>query len=81
MSPLQLVSSGLIPANDRSDGVGDTGGLELVLVLPKRMTRPGTTCAMEDRAIFNPPSANWGSGVVVVVGQDVVVLATDAALG
>lgn len=41
MSPLQLVSSGLIPASDLSDGVGDTGGLELVL--PKRMTLAGTT--------------------------------------
>ena len=40
MSPLQLVSSGLMAASERSDGVGDTGGLELVL--PKRMTRPGT---------------------------------------
>ena len=41
MSPLQLVSSGLIPASDLSDGVGDTGGLELVL--PNLMTRPGIT--------------------------------------
>lgn len=60
MSPLQLVSSGLIPANDLSDGVGDTGGLELVL--PKRMTLAGTT-----------GTDGW-SGVAVVVGEDVMVL-------
>lgn len=40
MSPLQLVSSGLMPANDLSEGEGDTGGLELVL--PNLMTLPGT---------------------------------------
>lgn len=48
MSPLQLVSSGLRPASERSDGVGDTGGLELVL--PNLMIRPGTAWAREDRA-------------------------------
>lgn len=30
-SPLQLISSGLIPANERSEWVGETGGEELVL--------------------------------------------------
>ncbi|TNN31001.1 hypothetical protein EYF80_058847 [Liparis tanakae] len=40
-SSSNLVSSGLIPASDLSEGVGDIGGLELVL--PKRMTRPGIT--------------------------------------
>lgn len=75
MSPLQLVSSGLIPANDLSDGVGDTGGLELVL--PNRITRPGTACASEDRDNLNPPSTDWWSEVEVVVGEDVVVLAAE----
>lgn len=65
MSPLQLVSSGLIPANDLSDGVGDTGGLELVL--PKRMTLAGTA------------GADGCSGVAVVVGEDVMVLVAEFA--
>jgi hypothetical protein len=38
-SPLQLVSSGLITASDRSDGVGDTGGEEFVL--PNLIIRAG----------------------------------------
>lgn len=59
-SPLQLASSGLIPANDLSDGVGDTGGLELVL--PKRMTLAGTAAAV------------GCSGVVAVAREDVMVL-------
>lgn len=77
MSPLQLVSSGLIPAKDLSDGVGDTGGLELVL--PKRMTLSGTTVANEDKVNLNPLSPDECSGVEVVVGEDVMVLAAEFA--
>lgn len=68
MSPLQLVSSGDIPARDLSEGVGETGGLELVL--PNLMTRPGTTGVMEDRENLKPPSADRTSTAVVVVVVD-----------
>lgn len=70
MSPLQLVSSGLIPANDLSDGVGETGGLEVVL--PNLMTRPGTICVNGDNANLNPTSPDCCSVVVTVVGGGVV---------
>lgn len=43
-SPLQLISSGLIPANERSEWVGETGGEELVL--------PNMLCGA---AVFAPP--------------------------
>lgn len=77
MSPLQLVSSGLKPANERSEGVGDTGGLELVL--PNRMTRPGTAWASEDKAsLKQAPSASWWSKVGVVFEADAVVLVVAA---
>lgn len=73
MSPLQLVSSGLKPANERSEDVGDAGGLELVL--PNRMTRPGTAWASEDKAsLKQAPSAGWWSKVGVVFEADVVAL-------
>lgn len=77
MSPLQLVSSGDIPARDLSEGVGETGGLELVL--PNLMTRPGTTGVMEDRENLKPPSTDrMSAGVVVVVevvdGEEVLLL-------
>lgn len=75
ISPLQLVSSGLIPASDLSDGVGDIGGLELVL--PNRMTRPGTIWANDDNANLNPPSLDCCSEMAVVVGEDVMVLAAE----
>lgn len=68
MSPLQLVSSGDIPARDLSEGVGETGGLELVL--PNLMTRPGTTGVMEDRENLKPPSVDRTSPAVVVVVRD-----------
>lgn len=73
MSPLQLVSSGLIPASDLSDGVGDTGGLELVL--PNRMTLPGTTGVIDDKASLKPTSPDGGSEMVAAVGEDATVLA------
>lgn len=72
MSPLQLVSSGLIPANDLSDRVGDTGGLELVL--PNLMTRPGTICVKGDNANLNPTSPDCCSDVLTVVGGVVKLL-------
>lgn len=78
MSPLQLVSSGDIPARDLSEGVGETGGLELVL--PNLMTRPGTTGLMEDKENLKPPSADRTSAavllqvVVVVEGEQVLLL-------
>lgn len=65
MSPLQLVSSGDIPARDLSEGVGETGGLELVL--PNLMTRPGTTGLMEDRENLKPPSADRMSAAVLLL--------------
>lgn len=82
MSPLQLVSSGDIPARDLSEGVGETGGLELVL--PNLMTRPGTTGVMEDRENLKPPSADRMSAAVVVVGvvvdgEEVLLLVAFAA--
>lgn len=76
MSPLQLVSSGLIPANDLSDRVGDTGGLELVL--PNLMTCPGTICVKGDNANLYPTSPGcWSVVVPLVVG--VVKLLTASA--
>lgn len=75
ISPLQLVSSGLIPAKDLSDGVGDTGGLELVL--PNRMTRPWTTWVSDDNANLNPTSPNCWSEAAPVVGEAVTVLAAE----
>lgn len=70
MSPLQLVSSGDIPASDLSEGVGETGGLELVL--PNLMTRPGTTGVMEERENLKPPSADRTSPAAEVVVVEVV---------
>lgn len=70
MSPLQLVSSGDIPARDLSEGVGETGGLELVL--PNLMTRPGTTGVMEDRENLKPPSVDRTSPAVVVRDGEVM---------
>lgn len=75
MSSLQLVSSGLNPANDLSDGVGDTGGLELVL--PNRMTLPGTICVRGDNANLNPTSPDCCSVVVTVVGEGVKLLTAE----
>lgn len=72
MSPLQLVSSGLSPASDLSDGVGDTGGLELVL--PNLMTRPGTIWVKGDNANLNPTSPGCCSVVETVVGGVVKLL-------
>lgn len=75
MSPLQLVSSGDIPARDLSEGVGETGGLELVL--PNLMTRPGTTGVMEDSENLKPSSADRMSAAVVLVvvdGEEVLLL-------
>lgn len=76
MSPLQLVSSGLIPASDLSDGVGETGGLELVL--PKRITLPGTAWANEDRANLKPHSPGWASGATAAaVGEEATALVAE----
>lgn len=77
MSPLQLVSSGLMPASDLSDGVGDTGGLELVL--PKRITLSGITGASEEKLNLNVLSPDRGSDVAVV-GGDVMVPAVELVL-
>lgn len=71
MSPLQLVSSGLIPASDLSDGVGDTGGLELVL--PNRMTLPGTIGVIDDKASLKLTSPDGVSEMVAAVGEDATV--------